>query len=122
AGLADAVRDKRIGGAAIDVFAVEPLPADAPLRKLERVILTPHLAASTAEAQERVSVEICGAVRDALVVGDLSFAINVPGISGDLLRRLGALLDLAWRLCRLALALVRGAVPAVAVDLGGNRQ
>src|SRR5947199_398343 len=52
--LADAVREKRIGGAAIDVFAVEPLPADSPLRKLERVILTPHLAASTAEAQERV--------------------------------------------------------------------
>src|SRR5947199_325724 len=70
AALADAVRDKRIGGAAIDVFAVEPLPADAPLRKLERVILTPHLAASTAEAQERVSVEICGAVRDALLVGE----------------------------------------------------
>src|SRR2546427_5090053 len=58
-------------------------------RRLDRVILTPHLAASTAEAQERVSVEICGAVRDALLVGDLSFAINVPGISGDLLRRLG---------------------------------
>src|SRR5207244_11924572 len=54
AALADAVRDKRIGGAAIDVFAVEPLPADAPLRKLERVILTPHLAASAAAAQEHV--------------------------------------------------------------------
>src|SRR3989441_11270820 len=67
AALADAIREKRIGGAAIDVVAVEPLPADAPLRKLQRVILTPHLAASTAEAQERVSVEICGAVRDALL-------------------------------------------------------
>src|SRR2546421_6986736 len=98
AALAEAVREKRIGGAAIDVFAVEPLPADAPLRKLERVILTPHLAASTAEAQERVSVEICGAVRDALLVGDLSFAINVPGISGDLLRRLGPLLDLTQQI------------------------
>jgi D-3-phosphoglycerate dehydrogenase len=118
--LADAVREKRIGGAAIDVFAVEPLPADAPLRKLERVILTPHLAASTAEAQERVSVEICGAVRDALLVGDLSFAINVPGISGDLLRRLGPLLDLARRLGRLALALVDGPVTAVEVDYGGK--
>src|SRR2546427_623597 len=110
----------RIGGAAIDVFAVEPLPADAPLRKLERVILTPHLAASTAEAQERVSVEICGAVRDALLVGDLSFAINVPGISGDLLRRLGPLLDLTRRLGRLAMALVDGPVKAVEVDYGGK--
>jgi len=120
AALADAIRDKRIGGAAIDVFAVEPLPADAPLRKLERVILTPHLAASTAEAQERVSVEICGAVRDALLVGDLSFAINVPGISGDLLRRLGPLLDLARRLGRLAMALVDGPVTSVEVDYGGK--
>ena len=120
AALADAVRDRRIGGAAIDVFAVEPLPADAPLRKLERVILTPHLAASTAEAQQRVSIEICGAVRDALLSGDLSFAINVPGISGDLLRRLGPLLDLSRRLGRLALALVDGPVSSVEVDYGGR--
>ena len=118
--LAEAIEQKRIGGAALDVFAVEPLPADSPLRKLERVILTPHLAASTAEAQERVSLEICGAVRDALLAGDLSPAINVPGISGDLLRRLGPLLDLARRLGRLALALVDGPVTAVEVDYGGK--
>src|SRR5947199_411318 len=90
------------------------------LAKLERVILTPHLAASTAEAQERVSLEICGAVRDALLAGDLSPAINVPGISGDLLRRLGPLLDLARRLGRLALVLVDGPVTAVEVDYGGK--
>src|SRR2546423_335003 len=118
--LAEAIGEKRIGGAALDVFAVEPLPADSPLRKLERVILTPHLAASTAEAQERVSLEICGAVRDALLAGDLSAAVNVPGISGDLLRRLGPLLDLARRLGRLALALVDGPVTAVEVDYGGK--
>jgi len=120
AALADAVRAKRIAGAAIDVFATEPLPADSPLRQLERVILTPHLAASTAEAQERVSLEICTAVRDALISGDFSFAINVPGISGDLLRRLGPLLDLARRLGRLALALVDGAVTSVEVAYGGK--
>src|SRR5947209_12771849 len=120
AALAEAIKEKRIGGAAIDVFAVEPLPPDAPLRALDRVILTPHLAASTAEAQERVSVEICGAVRDALLAGDLSFALNVPGISGDLLRRLGPLLDLSRRLGRLALALVDGPVTAVEVDYGGR--
>jgi D-3-phosphoglycerate dehydrogenase len=118
--LAEAVEAKRIRGAAIDVFAVEPLPADSPLRRLERVILTPHLAASTAEAQERVSLEVCTAVRDALVTGDLSFAINVPGISGDLLRRLGPLLDLARRLARLALALVDGPVTSAEVDYGGK--
>src|SRR2546425_7297640 len=120
AALADAIKEKRIGGAAIDVFAVEPLPADSPLPGLDRVILTPHLAASTAQAQERVAMEICGAVRDALLVGDLSFAINVPGISGDLLRRLGPLLDLTRRLGRLAMALVDGPVKAVEVDYGGK--
>lgn len=120
--LAEAIREQRIAGAAIDVFAVEPLPADSPLRQLERVILTPHLAASTAEAQERVSVEICGAVRDALLAGDLSFAINVPGLSGDLLRRLGPLLDLARRLGRLALALVDGPVTTVEVAYGGKEE
>src|SRR5207247_1767457 len=86
AALADAIRDQRIGGAAIDVFAVEPLPPEAPLRRLDRVILTPHLAASTAEAQERVSVEICGAVRDALLAGDLSFALTVPGSAASATR------------------------------------
>jgi len=120
--LADAIREKRIGGAALDVFSVEPLPADSPLRGLDRVILTPHLAASTAEAQERVAMEISAAVRDALVAGDLSFAINVPGMGGDLLRRLAPLLDLARRLGRLALALADGPVKAVEVAYGGKEE
>ena len=118
--LTAAVRGGRIAGAAIDVFAVEPLPADSPLRQLDHVILTPHLAASTTEAQERVSTETCGAVRDALLQGDLSFAINVPGISGATLRRLGPLLDLARRLGRLVLALGDGPVTAVEIAYGGD--
>jgi D-3-phosphoglycerate dehydrogenase / 2-oxoglutarate reductase len=120
AALAEAVKEKRIGGAAIDVFATEPLPADSPLRALDRVILTPHLAASTAEAQERVATEICVAVREALVSGDLSMALNVPGMGGDILRRLAPLLDLARRLGRLALALADGPVKAVEVAYGGK--
>ena len=120
AALVEAVTLKRIAGAAIDVFAQEPLPADAPLRKLDRVILTPHLAASTAEAQERVGVEIGTAVRDALLHGDFSTAVNVPGITADVLRRLGPLLDLARRLGRLAVALADGPVRAVEIAYGGR--
>jgi D-3-phosphoglycerate dehydrogenase len=120
AALAEAVRSGTIAGAAVDVFAVEPLAADSPLRKLDRLILTPHLAASTAEAQERVSVETCGAVREALLQGDLSFAINVAGISGSALRRLAPLLDLSRRLGRLALALAAGPTSAIEVVLGGD--
>jgi len=122
AALAEAVREKRIGGAAIDVFSVEPLPADSPLRALDRVLLTPHLAASTAEAQERVAVEICTAVRDSLVTGDLSFAINVPGLGGGgaVLKRLAPVLDLARRLGRLAVALTDGPIKSVEVAYGGK--
>ena len=120
AALVEAIKLKHISGAAIDVFAQEPLPADAPLRKLDRVILTPHLAASTAEAQERVGVEIGTAVREALVHGDFSTAVNVPGITADVLRRLGPLLDLARKLGRLALALADGPVRAVEIAYGGR--
>ncbi|HET7790936.1 MAG TPA: phosphoglycerate dehydrogenase [Gemmatimonadales bacterium] len=118
--LAAAVAAKRIAGAAVDVFSVEPLPAESPLRKLDRVILTPHLAASTAEAQTRVAVEICTAVREALLAQDFSTAVNVPGISGDVLRRLAPLLSLARRLGRLAAALAEGKVREVRIAYGGK--
>jgi D-3-phosphoglycerate dehydrogenase len=118
--LARAIREKWIRGAALDVFAGEPLAADSPLRGLDRVILTPHLAASTAEAQERVAHEVCVAVRDALVEGDYSSAINVAGIDRDVARRLGPLLDLARRLGRLGAALAEGPVKGVEVAYGGR--
>jgi D-3-phosphoglycerate dehydrogenase len=120
AALVAAITAKQIRGAAVDVFAQEPLPADSPLRKLDRVILTPHLAASTAEAQDRVSQEICVAVRDALLAGDLSTAVNVPGIGGDVLRRAAPLLVLARRLGRLAAGLAPGDVTGVEVTYGGK--
>ena len=121
AALAAAIGEKRIAGAAVDVFSQEPLPKESPLRTLDRLILTPHLAASTAEAQERVAIEIGAAVRDALLNGDYSTAINVPGIGGgDLLRRLGPLLTLARRLGRLGLALVDGPVNSVEIAYGGK--
>jgi D-3-phosphoglycerate dehydrogenase len=120
AALAQAITGKQIAGAAVDVFAQEPLPADSPLRKLDRVILTPHLAASTAEAQDRVSQEISVTVRDALLEGDLSTAVNVPGIGADVLRRAIPLLDLARRLGRLALALTDAAVQGVEIAYGGK--
>jgi D-3-phosphoglycerate dehydrogenase len=118
--LAAAVQAKQIAGAALDVFSQEPLPKDSPLRTLDRVILTPHLAASTAEAQDRVSQEIATAVRDALVAGDLSTAVNVPGIGGDVLRRTAPLLALARRLGRLAGGLVTGDVTGLEVAYGGK--
>ncbi len=75
--LARAVDSGRLAGAALDVFEVEPLPADSPLLGLDGIVLTPHLGASTVEAQELVAREIAVAVRDALISGDLSGAINL---------------------------------------------
>ncbi|HEY9230024.1 MAG TPA: hydroxyacid dehydrogenase, partial [Gemmatimonadaceae bacterium] len=69
----------RLRGAILDVFAKEPLAADHPLRTSPRVVLTPHLGASTAEGQRNVSVDVCASVREALLSGELSSAVNVEG-------------------------------------------
>ena len=79
AALAETLENKRIGGAILDVFSEEPLPAASRLRALDNLILTPHLGASTAEGQRNVAVDVCTAVRDALLNGELSRAINVVG-------------------------------------------
>lgn len=109
-----------IAGAAVDVFAEEPLPERSPLRSCGRLILTPHLAASTTEAQERVSVEICAALRHALISGDIGGAVNVPGLSAEAMARLRPLLELARRLGRLAASIARGPVQAIEVHYGGD--
>jgi D-3-phosphoglycerate dehydrogenase len=118
--LVRALKDKRIAGAALDVFEQEPLPADHPLRALDNVVLTPHLGASTAEAQQNVAIEIAEAVRAALVEGDLSRAVNAPGLGGEEMRRLRPLLDLAERLGILAAALVEGGIARVEVRYAGS--
>ena len=108
AALYRALVDGHLAGAALDVFAEEPLPADHPLRSLSNVVLTPHLGAQTAEAQELVAIEIAEAVRDALLENDLSRAVNAPAVGGEEMRRLRPLLELAQRLGRLAAALAVG--------------
>jgi len=122
AALVDALRDRRIGGAGIDVYAEEPLPADHPLRALDNVVLTPHLGASTEEAQQNVALEIAAAVRDALLEGDLSRAVNAPGVGGDRMRRLRPLLDLAERLGRIGAALAGDRLAAVEVRYAGREE
>src|SRR5262249_60238563 len=76
--LAQALRDGQVAGAALDVFEIEPLPADSPLRGAPNVVLTPHLGASTAEAQESVGIEIAQSIRAVLLEGTIRNAVNMP--------------------------------------------
>ncbi|MBI3630505.1 MAG: phosphoglycerate dehydrogenase, partial [Candidatus Rokubacteria bacterium] len=78
AALAEAIRSGRVGGAALDVFETEPLPPDHPLLGLDRVIVTPHLAASTEEAQTTVALAIAEQVAGVLARGVVLNAVNMP--------------------------------------------
>jgi D-3-phosphoglycerate dehydrogenase len=80
--LLKALQNKTIAGAALDVYSSEPLPADHPFRTLPNVVLTPHLGASTAEAQQNVAIEIAEAVRAALLENDVSRAVNARWMVG----------------------------------------
>lgn len=122
AALARALADGWLAGAALDVFSEEPLRASSPLIGAPNLILTPHLGASTAEAQALVASEIAQAVRGALLEGDLSRAVNAPAIGGDTLRKLRPLLELGTRMGRLACALAPGAIREVHVRYSGNSE
>jgi len=91
AALAVALNEERIAGAALDVYENEPLEDDSPLRKAPGVVLTPHLGASTLEAQELVATEISGSVKAALLEGDLSHALNAPAFGGATLQARGGI-------------------------------
>jgi D-3-phosphoglycerate dehydrogenase len=95
----------KIGGVGLDVFVEEPPPADHPLVAHERVVVTPHLGASTTEAQDRVALEIAEQVAAYLATGATVNAVNAPGVSGDMAAKLAPYTDLAARLgCFLAQA------------------
>lgn len=82
--LADALKEKKIAGAALDVYQAEPPAADHPLFKESNVVLTPHLGASTDEAQTAVSVEACKAIVAYLKSGEIRGAVNAGGLKLDL--------------------------------------
>jgi D-3-phosphoglycerate dehydrogenase len=76
--LTEALATGKVGAAAVDAFTKEPVRAEHPLTKFPNCFLTPHIGASTAEAQRNVAVDACAAVRDALLSGEYSRSINVP--------------------------------------------
>lgn len=89
AALVQALQDKHVAGAALDVFESEPLPIDSPLRTAPNIVLTPHLGASTAEAQESVGIEIAQSIRAALLEGTIRNAVNMPNLDAKTLAVVG---------------------------------
>lgn len=112
--------DGHLGGAALDVFDQEPLQAESPLRNAKNIVLTPHLGASTTEAQELVAEEIAEAVRAALSEGDLSRALNAPAIAGETFQKLLPLFELGRKLGRLGAGLAQGGIKGVEVRYAGD--
>ena len=98
AALVEALKTKHVAAAALDVFEVEPLPADSPLRGLPNLILTPHLGASTAEAQEGVGIEVAEQIRAALLSGEIRNAVNMPSIDAKTLAAIGPHIALGEKL------------------------
>src|SRR5438093_3915084 len=100
AALASALQDGHIAAAALDVFEIEPLPEDSPLRAAPNLILTPHLGASTAEAQESVGIEIAQSIRAALLEGTIRNAVNMPNLDAKTLSVIGPHLRFGEKLGR----------------------
>ena len=98
AALVVALQSGQVAAAALDVFETEPLPADSPLRGLPNLILTPHLGASTAEAQEGVGIEVAEQIRAALLQGEIRNAVNMPSIDAKTLAAVGPHLALGEKL------------------------
>jgi D-3-phosphoglycerate dehydrogenase / 2-oxoglutarate reductase len=114
AALADAVTQGQVGGAGLDVFEREP-PIDWRLTQLPQVIATPHIAASTHEAQEQVGIDTATAVRDYLMDGTVRNAVNFPAISTEDMAALRPFLLLAERLGALAAQLADGRTRALGI-------
>lgn len=96
--LIEALEAGKVAAAGLDVYEDEPLAADSPLRKMDNVVLTPHLGASTKEAQESVGIEVAEALAEALAGGVIRNAVNMPSIDAATLKALGPYLELGARL------------------------
>jgi D-3-phosphoglycerate dehydrogenase len=100
AALTQALRDGHVSSAALDVFETEPLPPDSPLREAPNIVLTPHLGASTAEAQESVGIEIAQSIRAVLLEGTIRNAVNMPNLDAKTLAIIGPHLRFGEKLGR----------------------
>src|SRR4029077_261023 len=113
-----ALRSGKVAGAALDVFSSEPY--SGPLLELDTVVVTPHLAASTDEAQDRAGVIVAEQVAAALEGGLVSNAVIIPAIGAEDMEVLGPYVPLAARLGRLALELTGGRADEIVITAYGG--
>ena len=119
--LHQALAEGRIAGAALDVFEKEPTTLEGtPLLSLNNFICTPHLGASTSEAQENVAVAIAEQVADYLLKGVVRNAVNVPSVSDDVLASIGPYITLGEMLGSLHMQIARGGVEEVNIEFTGD--
>jgi len=110
----------QVAGAALDVYATEPLPADHPFRKHPALILTPHLGASTKEAQEKCGVEVAEVITSYLLTGEVRNAVNLPYLDAKTYEQVKPYLVLAEKLGRLLGQLAPEQVDRLYITYGGR--
>ncbi len=119
--LYQALKEGRIAGAALDVFEKEPTTLEAtPLLGLDNFICTPHLGASTAEAQENVAVAIAEQMADYLLKGSVRNAVNVPSVSDEVLAQVGPYITLGEMLGCLHMQISQGGVQEITIEYSGD--
>ena len=117
--LVEALKSGKVAGAALDVFEKEP-PTGSPLLEMPNVVVTPHLGASTEEAQSRVAVDVCEQMLDVFHGRPPRSAVNMPAVPADEFVELQPYLVLAERIGKMQAALAEGAVNAVEVEYSGE--
>jgi len=119
--LYDALVSGKVAAAALDVFETEP-PGENRLFELDQVICTPHLGASTREAQTNVAVAVADQIIQYLTGGTVINAVNAPSVTGELLEQLGPLLAIAGQMGSLQAQLISGPLKEVAIEYAGDFQ